>query len=370
MFPRIFLASLLVSLCFSVFAQQELTRLKDLRGEWMQYEDNRYQPLTSFPINGVSTVYFRVDPAAHSGNFLRLRSSDPYYVFINGTVKGDYQGETLLSVESLSRTATVRPVLVAVHQRVISERDLATEIVSKQRPPRQSELQSISRPYSHFRDFVVIAGLIIIVLFLVALRLNPKLASDYLSVTRMFSARDADDSQAGARLTGGSNVQFYVLCSVMIAFYLMIILYNLPAEYALPGRFQTSDFWMMWLQWLKLSTLVFTALMIKILIIFVLTRLFGMRGMARFHFFNWIRVLLVVLGIATVLLFMYFISRGDSETLYVMFLSLVAITLSVWMIVAFFKFGGKTGHSMFHLFSYLCATEIIPLLITVKILFE
>ena len=66
----------------------------------------------------------------------------------------------------------------------------------------------------------------------------------------------------------------------------------------------------------------------------------------------------------------YFIARGESESLYVMFLSLVAITLSVWVVVAFFKLGGKSGHSMFHLFSYLCATEIIPVLITAKVLFQ
>lgn len=370
MSPRVFLVLIFFSMRFPVYAQGDLTLLKDLRGEWMQYEDNSYSGLNTFPINGVSTVYFHVDPAAHAGSFLRLKSSDPYYVFVNGKVQGDYQGESVLRIDSLMQRASVRPVLIAVHQRSINERDLVTQIVSKQRRAAPAELQPMPKPYSHFRDFVVLAGLVTIVLFLIALRLNPKLAGDYLSITRIFSARDADDGQAGARLTGGSNIQFYILCSIMIAYYLMIILYNLPSKYELPGRFQASGFWNMWLQWLKLSALVFTALIIKIVIIFMLTRLFSMRGMARFHFFNWIRVLLVVLGVATVVLFMYFIARGDSETFYVIFLSLVAVTLSVWIIVAFFKLGGKSGHSMFHLFSYLCATEIIPLLITVKVLFQ
>ena len=370
MLSRIFLVFFLFSSSSSGFAQKEVTRLKDLRSEWMQYEQDRYQPITAFPANGISTVYFHLDRAVHASNFLRLVSSDPYYVFINGKVKGYYQGETLIRVDSLAPANAARPALVAIHQRNINDRDLSTAIVSQQPQGGHAALQTIARPYSHFRDFVVIAGLFIVVLFLIALRLNPKLAGDYLSVTRIFSARDAEDSQAGARLTGGANIQFYVVCSVMIAFYLMIVLYNLPPDYEFSGRFQARDFWMMWLQWLKLSALVFVALMIKILIIFFLTRLFGMRGMARFHFFNWIRVLLVVLGVATVLLFMYFIARGDNEAFYVTFLSIVAITLSAWIIVAFFKFGGKSGHSMFHLFSYLCATEIIPLLITVKVLFE
>ena len=48
----------------------------------------------------------------------------------------------------------------------------------------------------------------IIFFFLLAVRLNSKLAGDYLSVSRIFALRDIDDAQASARLTGGSNVQF------------------------------------------------------------------------------------------------------------------------------------------------------------------
>ena len=95
-----------------------------------------------------------------------------------------------------------------------------------------------------------------------------------------------------------------------------------------------------------------------------------MRGMARFHFFNWIRLLLVVFGTATIILFMYFISRGDSSDFFVILLFLVIAALIAWIVVAFFKLSGRSEHSMFHLFSYICATEIIPLLITVKVLFQ
>jgi len=370
MFLRISFLLFLCSFGADAFAQKPTTVVKDLRDEWMQYKDGGYEPLDDFPIRGVSTVYLRLDRDAYAGNFLRLQSSEPYYIFINGKIAGDYEGDALFSIDSLFRPFAARPVLIAIHQRSVNERDLTTAVVSQQPHARQVQSEVVAKPYSHFRDFVVIAGLLVVVLFVLALRLNPKLAADYFSVTRMFSLRDVDDGQATARLTGGSNIQFYVLCSFILGYYLIIILYNLPGRYELAGHFHASGFWMVWLQWLKLSALVLMALLIKICIIFVTTRLFGMQGMTRFHFFNWIRLLLVVFSVATMVLFMYFIARGDSEKFYVMFLSLVAFTLIVWIVVAFFKLGGKSGHSMFHLFSYLCATEIIPLLITVKVLFE
>ena len=369
MFPGIFLLSLLLSLSSVVFAQEKFTVAKDLRSEWMQYDGDTYQPLNDFPITGLSTIYLNLDPAL-SGRLLRVASDEPYYVFVNGKIRGEYEGATMLNVDTLLQASYGRAAWVAIHQRRINPRDLTTELVSRHQIVDEDQQETAPRPYSHFRDFVVIAGLLIVVLFVLALRLNPKLAADYFSISSIFSSRDADDSPAGARLTGGSNIPFYVLCSLMIGFYLLIILHNLPEEYMLPGRFDASEFWTMWLQWLELSAIVFLVLLLKIFIIFSLTRLFGMRGMARFHFFNWMRLLLVVIGFATVVLFMYFISRGDRESLYVIFLSVVIVTLTGWIVVAFFKLGGKSGHSMFHLFSYLCATEIIPLLITAKVLFQ
>jgi hypothetical protein len=350
-------------------AQEKFTLTKNLRSDWMTFQDGRYLLAGEIPFYGVNTIYFQLDPQTEAGNFLRTDSSRPYFIFINGKVCGEFEGPSTFPIDSLLQ-AEGRTSWIAIRQKKINERDLHVEVISRGQRPAMEGVATAARPYSPFRDFVVISGLLIILLFLVAARLNPKLASDYFSLSRIFASRDTDDSQASARITGGSNVQFYVLCSLLIGFYLLIVLYHLPAEYALPIHFQASDFWMIGLQWLKLSTLVFLALLVKLSIIFSLTRLFNMRGMARFHFFNWVRLLLVAIGASTVFLFMYFISRGEQPAYYVMFLFAMVGVLIGWIVAAFFKLSGKSGHSMFHLFSYLCATEIIPLLITVKVLFQ
>lgn len=369
MWPRIRSACFLCLLYSSVFAQEKFTVIKDLRGEWMTYEDGDYKPLPETPFSGLNTIYFALSPGAYGGDFLFLKSDKPYFLFVNGKVRAEYRGSALLDIDSLSRELYGAPYRIGIHQRNINERDLRTAIVSMQ-PLQARDDETAARPYSYFRDFVVIAGFVVVLLFLLVFRLHPRLATDYFSIARIFSSRDVDDGQVSTRLTSSSNIQFYILCSVMIGLYLLIIFYNLPPQYALPIRFQSSGFGMIWLQWLKISAMVFLVLVLKILLIFSLTRLFGLRGLARFHFFNWIRLLLVIFGFATILLFMYFISRGDRPDIFVFFLSLVVAVLVAWIVLAFLKLSGRTGHSMFHLFSYLCATEIIPLLITAKVLFQ
>lgn len=369
MFRRYLSLAFALFLFTSVFAEKKFSILKDLRADWMTYEDGSYKPLDRLPLTGLNTIYFALKAGDYPGASLRLRYDKPFFLFLNGKVAAEYRGEVVMNIDSLLRAAPRSELRVAIHGEDINERELKTEIVSKgvSAPP---DTLNVRKPYSHFRDFVVLSGLLIILLFLAELRLNPKLAADYFSVSRMFSSREVEDSLASARLTSGSNVQFYLLCSLMTGFYLLIILYNLPASYALPARFQATGFWMTGWQWLKLSAIIFMVFMLKLAIIFSMTRLFGMRGMARFHFFNWMRLLLLVFGTATVIVFIYFISRGDSPVFFVFFLSLVVAALIAWIVVAIFKLTGRTGHSIFHLFSYLCATEIIPLLITVKVLFQ
>ncbi|MEX1241304.1 MAG: DUF4271 domain-containing protein [Cyclobacteriaceae bacterium] len=369
MWPQMLSASFVVFLYSSVFAQEKFTTIKDLNGDWQTYDESGYMALTDIPFTGLHTIYFQLDRGAFPGNFLLLKSDKPFFVFINGKIMAEYQGQVILSIDSISREIDSPSYWIGVHQKDINERDMRTEIIST-RLGRAPEDANAARPYSYFRDFVVIAGLTTTLLFLLVFRLHPKLAADYFSVARIFSSREVDDGQTSIRLTSSSNIQFYILCSLLIGLYLLIVFYNLPPKYALPIRFQASGFWMICWQWLKISATVFFILVMKIMIIFSLTRLFGLRGMARFHFFNWIRLLLVIFGTATILLFMYFISRGDRPDIFVFFLSLVVITLIAWIVVAFLKLSGRTGHSMFHLFSYLCATEIIPLLITAKVLFQ
>lgn len=366
---RIFLVFVFLYLNASLFAQEKFTVAKNLRTEWMVFEDGAYKPLEDLRFANRNTLYFELAARQYPGAYLRLKSDKPYFIFINGKVIGEFRGENIWRIDSLAIKIYSPAYRVAIHQKGINERDLRTEIISMEKSAVVASAAQI-KPYSDFRDFVVTSGLMIILLFLVALRLNPKLAAEYFSVSRIFSMREAEDNQSNVRLTGSSNVQFYVLCSLLLGFYLLIILYNLPPQFALPIRFHASGFWMMWWQWLKLSAIIFFMFLFKIVIIYSLTRLFGMRGMARFHFFNWIRLLLVVFGAATIILFIYFISRGDSADFFVIFLSLVVIALIGWIVVAFFKLSGRSGHSLFHLFSYLCATEIIPLLITVKVLFQ
>jgi hypothetical protein len=358
----------LVVLLVNGHAQQIFSIEKNLRQEWMEYDNGLYQVMPDERFTVENTIYIKVDANRFPGRYLAVSSDRSFFIFINGMLSGEVAEKTLMNLDSLTTSYGTASFLIAIHQQGINPRDLKTVIGSFR--THLTPVENTKRPDTYFRDFVVLAGLVIILLFLVIVRLNPKLASDYFSVIRIFSLREGEDAQSNARLTSSTNIQFYIICSLLLGFYLMIIIHHLPDAYALPLYFHGRSFGAVLWQWIRLSTIILGVFFLKIVLIYSLTRLFGLRGITRIHFFNWVRWLLIVFGASSIILFVYFISRGQNVNFFRVFLMLVTVTLTTWIFIVFLKLNGKNEHSMFHLFSYICATEIIPLLITVKVLFQ
>jgi hypothetical protein len=206
-------------------------------------------------------------------------------------------------------------------------------------------------------------------MLIVIAKLNPKLAADYFSVTRIFSMREGDDSQAYSRIASSTNILFYVYCSLMLGYFLMIVLHFLPAQYSVAILFQPSNFWQALVGWLEISLIVLGIFFLKIVLVYAMSYIFGMREIGGIHFFNWVRLLLGVFGLLTVVVFLYFAAHGHRENFYSFLLSAMAWTLAGWTILIILKLQRQLSHSMFHLFSYICATELIPFLITIKVLY-
>jgi hypothetical protein len=224
--------------------------------------------------------------------------------------------------------------------------------------------------FSSFRDFVIVGMLILVSVLIVVVQLNPKLASDYFSIIKMFFMREGEESQIYSRITSSINILFYVYCSLMIGYYLMIIFRFIPSHYVVALGFQSDSFGGAMFLWIKLSAIVLLIVFFKVVLVFFLSRMFGLTEIAGIHIFNWIRLLLVVFGTLTMVLFFYFILHGQNENFHIVLLKVISWLLVGWMFLIILKLSKRLSHSMFHLFSYICATELIPLLITIKVLYN
>lgn len=344
---------------------QSLEVEKDLRAEWLVFDAAEGYTNIGEQTPG-DAVYLRISPAAWPKRFLAIHSARPYFIFVNGQLAGEFEGRSIFSADSLATRYGPGEMMIAIYQNNLNTRALTTSFMSW----KNAEEPVMVRPDSWLRDFATVAGVLIILFFIFISHLNPKLASDYLSLRAIITLRESADALANARLTNSANVQFYVACSLLLGYYLLLIFQHLPEGYVVPLYFEAHGFWSAIGQWLKLSAVILLVFIMKVLIVFLFTRLFDMRGLTRVHFFNWMRLLLIVAGAATIVMYIYFISRGQRPEVYAGCLIAVIVTLVAWVVILFLKLTGSRGHTMFHLFSYICATELIPLFITIKVLFR
>jgi hypothetical protein len=362
----------IILLSFFVFAANTLAGQthfieKDFKTDWQIFQGERYVPFKG-NTDKITTIYFWLEPAKFSGSVFRVKSNEPYTVFINGQLIAHKSTPLDLKIDSIKQMFHSPVLLVGIHQQKIRQGGLETLIVSST-PPIQVPSEPLMG-FSSFRDFVILGMLILVSVLILVAQLNPKLSSDYFSIVKMFFMREGEDSQIHSRITSSINILFYVYCSLMIGYYLMIIFRFLPDHYVVALAFQTDSFGRAMFLWVQLSAIVLAIIFFKVVLVYCLSIVFGLTEIAGIHIFNWVRLLLVVFGLLTLLLFFYFILHGHNEVLHIFLLKIISWLLVGWMFLIILKLSKRMSNTMFHLFSYICATELIPLLITIKVLYN
>ena len=336
---------------------QDILLVKDIRSDLLEFSDGSYVPAED---GGSSkALYITLEPTQFISDYLRINADEEYALFVNTKLAATGRTTGVYSIDSLRKKYGASELLIGIYPAVKSK--MAVEIVSRKK--NQNVLSQL-KPASGFRDFAVIAIITLLILFTILVRLNPKLTADYFSLNKIFSIRETDDTQLYTRITSSSNILFYIFCSMMVGFSLVLIFHFTSTQQSI------TQFWIAMLEWIKFSMIVLFIFFLKVALVYSLSRLFGIKGAGRIHFFYWIRVLVVTGSLISIGVFLYFISRGQHASVYEVFRWTITVVLILLIALVFLKLMRRAECSIFHLFSYICATEIIPFLITIKLLYQ
>ena len=363
---RVALTIFLLATAFTAECQGRFVVKKDLKADWQIFTGESYHVFNEK--ESVNTIYFSVNAKSYNGDYLILTSDFPYSVMLNGSLILDRSLNEALSIDSLSQLVSTSALFFAVHrEHKITLSDLSTSVQTKAAVNTAQQVRTPAlKKETYFKDFVITTVLILFIFMISTIRLNPRLSSDYFSINKIFSLRDNDDDQLYNRITSG-NILFYFFTSIVLAFYIIVI--GQFTEIGL-SILKIDGYLGGWLAWLKVSAIIFGFLFVKMIIIYLMASLFGVRDVSGFHFFNFTRLLLVSIGILTLIIAVYYILHGQQKGFYFFLYQFVLWILGGWIILLFLKLSNRVQHSVFHLFSYICATEIIPFLLIVKVLNE
>jgi len=336
-------------------AEKELLVNDDLKSKWQVLIDGRFEKYQGQSIN---TIHFSTSIEKPDQSFLQIQSKFEFYLFINSSLTNRSRF-LKLNADSLNRLYG-KTIFVSIYQ-LNKIDDLSTEWVSYR---DRSQFYNPLRPDKSFQNFTVLATLFLVILFTGLLRSNPQLTIDYLNVIKLFSFKHRDDSQFVLRITSSINLLFYFFCGLLTSLAILIAINN-SSELSISVDLSAKSTGEYIVQWFMVSLLIVGLLMLKLGLASIFSRLFDWKDTSGFQFFNFVRVLvisLMLIGVITIFCF--------SMNIYLNYYFLIKCfcgMLSLGACLMFFKLLSRESTSPFHLFSYLCATEIFPLVILIKV---
>ena len=245
---------------------------------------------------------------------------------------------------------------------------LSTLLVIPDSPSYQNDNLMIRKAH-HFFDFSIMAAIILLIFFVILLRSNPRLTFDYLNFIKLFSLQEREESSMTTRITSSINLLFYTFISLLTSFLLMIIFHFAYADLSLANTFQVNSLQEGFYQWMKLASLILLTLFGKLVLVSLFSNLYKTTEITALQFFNFVRLFFFTFGIISLLMIIFFVGKVlDPEWYYNLFF--VAIFLFIfWEVIIFLKLMSRVPFRIFHLFFYLCASELIPLVILIKVVF-
>ena len=338
--------------------------VQDLKPQWLQYSNDRYEPVGKLSPD-LHTIYFPLRATAFKGQYLSVSSREKSDLFVNGKLLLSGT-EHFLSLDSLS-TLYSEDLFIAVHCEG-SMGDLATRIVSPFPFFSEGPSGDMTRPPTFFRDYSIIASSVLLLFFLFLFRTNPQLTFDYFSFAKIFSVQERNENLLASRITSSENLLFYGFCAMLTGFLLSAVLYFAGFYFHLTKFYGIASLGGAFGAWLKLSLFVLALLAAKLIIVLTFSSLFSFRETVSFQFFNFLRFVLFTAVVMAILSLSYFIFKGEQATFYQRLIILALVLLSLGSVMVLIKLLARAPFSFFHLFSYLCGSEIIPLMILIKVL--
>lgn len=345
--------------------QKQERLVADLRNGWQVFEDNEYRPYEG---GKVRKIFFFVDAARFTGDWLRIADHSPFGIFINHQLVAARSGGSVqFRIDSLGKLYA-GPIVISVYQKEgISS--LSTNVVSNMPVPlEESGMDRIVRKGNFFQDFSLATTLLLSIYLVFLMGTHPRLAFDYLNASKLFSVQEREENLLASRITSRVNLLFYLFCSLFCSLILLVVFHLAGDQVPLANYFPVRSTAEGFLQWMKLSLLIALLLLCKLVIVLISAMLFKLRDTAAVQYFHFVRALFLAAGLITLISLASFVFGAQSAGLHAGLLKVGAIVLVISAAMMYLKLLGLTRYPFFHLFSYLCASEIIPLVILVKVL--
>lgn len=312
------------------------------------------------------SIIFKILKSEAAGSNLLLHSVGRNTLFMNRNPIVVFHDHLILDLDSLTESLQLNEFTFTIYNSAGLVKILMKATIDTQQPGSFSTQTTITeRGKNAFTDFFVLAGFILLVFISVLVNRFPKDSADYSAIVNSLSFKNREETLITTRPMSRNNLLFIALNSLIIAFVLISFRILTPTNIQLTISIGSSA--MIYWDWFKFSLIVFALIILKYILISAFNRLYGLGEFRYIQFYNSLRFSLAVSLLAFTSLSIVFLSiRLPNLVIYNIMINIIVIMLLIRLGIMFFKLMNYSNHKTFHLFSYLCATELIPFLVLYK----
>ena len=338
-----------------VFAQQDTITVTDYAKVMVDTDAfGELYPVTS--LEEVKQAGFFVNGIPEGT--MKVCSAEELFIWVNGKLLDVINGCSFFEPEDFFKHGQSDTIFVSFSSEN-SLADLTCELVVFEELLVIKDQVSLSRNVrSEFKEFTIIALLTLLLLIGIIISAYPSRIAYLVEKSFTLKASAYEFINTGF-FTGVSMyvLSFYSLALAFVGKYLDTLL-----SYGLFGESTTlSEFIITWLQ---VALGVFLLFILKWVVISVVAGLFRFRDLKNFQLFDFLNFNLVLLIPALLFLVIDFILNNASQSwISSGFMMLFPIMLILFVIWFTLKFVNNSPRKKLSIISYLCATEIIPVII-------
>ncbi|MCU0352289.1 MAG: DUF4271 domain-containing protein [Cytophagales bacterium] len=358
--------------------------VQNLEDQWLHY-DEKYKGYVPYFRNehGVqSALSLHVDLNDYPRYQILLQTPLPSHLFVQSQLCRALpaQGSVVLDVDSLRRRFKSGPVLITLFTpqgyttlpvaQVVYGTPAASKADGKPVVAPVAVTGPRLRELPHFRDFAVLAMLFLVVFHTFLLQYHPKAFQRNFNLQGALRYDLREDTSLVAKPLSQINLLFIFAHSLSLSFFYMMAQRHSGTRFVniLPTDF--SDSFNALVTYFALCTVVvFGLLIVKYVFIYVTGVVFGVDKAAPVHYYEYLLFSRAFFLFVVPLQFVLMVSQPEwlAWLMPVTFAAILVLNVIRTLVIGA-VLNKTVPFRNLYLFSYLCATELIPLLIGMKFL--
>jgi len=339
----------------STYGQIDTTIVKDFTKALVRVAEDKTRPITE--VSGIRSGGFFI-PRGYEGT-LKICNRYPMTLWMDGRLVKQIKGCENVDFSDFDLLKSRDTIFINLFsEEGFSELRLEQIKISSQEV-KKSDNKLARLPDNQFKEFIIIGGVFFLIIAGAFIVRFPNRVN-YLT-NRVFSLNSNTYSLANTRLFSSVGLSLCSLLSLVFGFSWVFIIQG-ELEKELPGLV---------MKWLELSSYIFLFILFKWFFSLVISKLFYFKNLYEFQLFDFMNFLTISGSIVLGIMALNFIFGWPVLTLGIKGLVVLYLLTLVFSIIFIgLKFVTNSPRKKLTIISYLCATELIPSILTVGWFFK